>query len=245
MGSRKRERGAANQRELVVIVLVIYNTGSGRSASFLNHSLQITFFLTSWKILKNTFNLNNSYFSKTSSQEISFYFCHTSEAKRLAGEMSFCGCGAINLCFLNVHVLTAKSRLRLVFSPLTQNVLWNLSGVKHFNKTYCTSPAPFTFCFSLFLIFQNVLPAPVPLRIRIFQKTWNSLMCIQPMGNQWFWGVQMLFLLSWLYSFASWSRIANEFLVSVRVVVVVVLTSTLRCPEVGLEFLLLGVQRLD
>ena len=45
-GSLKKKRGAATPKP-VVIVLIIYNTGSGRSASFLNHSLQITLFLTS------------------------------------------------------------------------------------------------------------------------------------------------------------------------------------------------------
>ena len=39
------------------------------------------------------------------------------------------------------------------------------------------------------------------------------------------------------------SRVANDILVSVCVVVV--LTSSLRCPEVGLDLSLLGVQRLE
>ena len=64
----------------------------------------------------------------------------------------------------------------------------------------------FTFSYS----FQNVLPAPAPLRIGRFPKTWNSWMYIKYMEHQWFWGVQMLFWLSYFSCFASSTRVAKQ-----------------------------------
>ena len=80
-------------------------------------------------------------------------------------------------------------------------------------------------------------------------------MCLKPMENQLFEVSRgcVCYLDGLL---GSWSRFANEILVSVCEVVVV-LTSIFRCPEVGLDFSLLrcpevrsdfsfvGVQRLD
>ena len=151
-GIPKKESRSRNSIIPVVIVLIIYNTGSGRSASFLNHSLQITLSLTFWKVLKNTRNLNSSYCYKISPQEISFYFCHTSAAKRLEREKSSCGCGAVTILCERQFINRKEIRYGSIV-VLNQNILWNQAAVKNFNNTYCMSPAPLTFCVSLLLTF--------------------------------------------------------------------------------------------
>ena len=77
-------------------------------------------------------------------------------------------------------------------------------------------------------------------------------MCIKPMEKQWFWGVQMLFWLSYYSCFASSTRVAKKskttsghFLCVVVALTFIFFVSrglfrflTFKCPEVGLGFLL-------
>ena len=102
----------------VVIVLIIYNNGSSRSASFLNHSLRATLFLASWTLQKNLSIVNDFLLLhyKLSSHEISFHFCHTSCAKRLHAELSFCGCGAVRFfCFWTLIYQLRNQRTETFF----------------------------------------------------------------------------------------------------------------------------------
>ena len=116
-------------------------------------------FLDILETTKHNVFLTISYFCcNFSPQDISFYFCHMSAAKRLRAARSFCGCGAVH--FFSERQLINWNSTDALFFALNQHILQNKGAVKHFNKTYCTSPAPLTFCFSHFLTFFKMCLQP-------------------------------------------------------------------------------------
>ena len=120
------------------------------------------------------------------------FFSHVCNGKVVLPQTCSTSNGFFTFCFWSLHPrpvinreVPAMSFAQPDISPLSETYYKTKLPLRIFTKHTVRPQRRCLFVFFTFsYFFQNVLPAPTPLIIRILKQTSNSLMCLKPMENQ-------------------------------------------------------------